>query len=731
MSTAAPHANLGARVSNLDCERTRASIRAALDLLVEPGAVHELRILDVEHEGTVSGYFDDLDAMAEAAARYDGRGAVYGTLNPVIPALIARAANRVKSRAKTTTTDNQILHRRQLLIDVDEVRPPGISSSAREHDAAIARAHEIANYLGAELDWPGLVVADSGNGGHVRARIDLPNDAASARLIERCLAALAFRFSDEHRKVDTTVSNAARICKLYGTQAVKGDNTPERPHRRSTLLYVPDPIETVPIEKLAALASLAPPEAEPRQDRRANGHNDFDLAQWISVRGLEVTRAGPWRDGRRWVLAVCPVNPEHANGEAYIVQFASGAIAAGCQHDSCTWKWADLRERFEPGAYERRATRGDGRNRREDRPPHGELEQRAEERQLRLEEIGFTGDRLRALRDRPQPASPLPGLLDPEPHLHVLLGRPKSAKTTLALAVARAWCLGVDLWPGAPNMPGSRALVISREQAVTRIDSTLRRLTLFAKDGRGDEWADRLMVVGRDRDLPKEGRRLLTLDDGGLDALRAVLLRARDDGDAFGLVALDSVSRLKPPEIEERDNDGMTVWLDELEDLSAASGAYVLAIHHVGHTAEPGRREARGAGRGASAISAVAQVVWLLERVPGNPQQRRLEVDGNAILPTERFFECATADAEPGAVFYFRPAIEGTRFPIEKIAVGEAVSLTELAWRCAGQERQPNKKPPGVALRAAHACIDSWVRAGLGETFEGKHKALMFTRKAT
>ncbi len=89
-------------------------IRQALSLLIQPGDVHELRILtnDYRH-GNVSGYFNDLDQMAEAAARWDGKApGIYFTLNPVNPALLARYHNRLQEKAKTTTSDHEIQRRR-------------------------------------------------------------------------------------------------------------------------------------------------------------------------------------------------------------------------------------------------------------------------------------------------------------------------------------------------------------------------------------------------------------------------------------------------------------------------------------------------------------------------------------------------------------------------------------------------------------------------------------------
>ena len=110
----------------------------ALELLVEPGGVAELRAIGVD--GRVSsGYFGDLERMAAAAEVLDASGefsGIYLTLNPVDPALLSRRANRVQSRLgrkDATTSDGDILRRRWLPIDVDPVRPSGISATADEH----------------------------------------------------------------------------------------------------------------------------------------------------------------------------------------------------------------------------------------------------------------------------------------------------------------------------------------------------------------------------------------------------------------------------------------------------------------------------------------------------------------------------------------------------------------------------------------------------------------------
>jgi hypothetical protein len=159
---------------------------------------------------------------------------IYFVPNVVNPALLARAHNRMRPAGREpTTADHDILRRRWLLIDADAKRPAGISSSDVEHEAAI----ELAFRIRAELDvegWPRPIVADSGNGAHLMSRIDGP--AADGDRGKRCLAGLAERFNTELVTIDTSVFNAARIWKLYGTLSAKGDNTPERPHRIARIL---------------------------------------------------------------------------------------------------------------------------------------------------------------------------------------------------------------------------------------------------------------------------------------------------------------------------------------------------------------------------------------------------------------------------------------------------------------------------------------------------------------
>lgn len=211
----------------------------ALRLLHRSGAVVEVRALGTWK--TRSGYFDDLDAAASAAANLDHQGyQVYLNLNEVDRALLARAANRIKDAGKngSSTADRDVVRRKWLLVDLDPVRPSGVSATDAEKEAARGRADEIIGYLQSE-GWPEPMVADSGNGFHLLYHIDLPNNKESGELVKGVLEGLTFKFDDEKVKVDKSVHNAARIVRLYGTVCRKGDDFPERPHRRSRILTIP------------------------------------------------------------------------------------------------------------------------------------------------------------------------------------------------------------------------------------------------------------------------------------------------------------------------------------------------------------------------------------------------------------------------------------------------------------------------------------------------------------
>ena len=319
----------------------------AAKMLFKADDVIELRILGtINGSGVMSGYFNNFDALASAAAEANKAKGIYVVLNPVNPALLARAANHLRVvRKEPLTTDADVLERRWLLVDIDPIRPSGISATDAEHNLALAKARLIYDTL-AKDGWPRPALVDSGNGAHLLYPIQLPNNPESTDLVRQALAALAFRFDDSSVTVDTGVYNASRLTKLPGTVARKGDNLPERPHRTATVLSVPNLLTVVEPARLFALAATLPPLSPIDSTHHCTS---FNLEQWIAKYEILVEGPQPWKGGHKWILPVCPWNAEHSR-TAYIVRLENGALQAGCHHKSCGGKdWHALRDLHEPG----------------------------------------------------------------------------------------------------------------------------------------------------------------------------------------------------------------------------------------------------------------------------------------------------------------------------------------------------------------------------------------------
>jgi hypothetical protein len=122
-------------------------IGRTLEVLFDPGTVVELRAF--KRQETISGYFDDHAALAREANDLNGRGyAVYATLNEGDADLLSRASNRVrKIYREPTTSDVDIVRRRWLPVDLDPVRPAGVSSTDEEKRDALLRAWEVRGVL--------------------------------------------------------------------------------------------------------------------------------------------------------------------------------------------------------------------------------------------------------------------------------------------------------------------------------------------------------------------------------------------------------------------------------------------------------------------------------------------------------------------------------------------------------------------------------------------------------
>jgi len=160
----------------------------------------------------------------------------------------------IAARAGSFTSDREILERRGLLLDFDPVRVSGISSTDDEHEQALSYMQEVTDNLSFLYGLPAPCLIDSGNGGHARYVLEpMPNDQDTTDLIKATLQCLDRRYSNKKVVIDKSVFNAARIVRVPGTVARKGEHTPDRPHRVSRILRPFDPLDVLRAETLRKL----------------------------------------------------------------------------------------------------------------------------------------------------------------------------------------------------------------------------------------------------------------------------------------------------------------------------------------------------------------------------------------------------------------------------------------------------------------------------------------------
>jgi hypothetical protein len=296
----------------------------------------------------VAGWFRVHDKAADLAERVWATG-VHVTLNPANEALLSRANERLVAGVGRTK-DTEISRIRNLLIDIDPIRPEGISSTDAEHEAAL----EMSQIILADLTQDGCsepLMGDSGNGAHLIFPLDLPNAQENIDLVKAVLETLSLRYQEHlarlNLELDQAVFNPARLTKLYGTWARKGDNTPDRPHRLSRIISLPKARNPVSIELLQKLAGVAGKQELPRTGTKAPSKGKLDVEAYLSRYGKEVVRVKPHGDGILYCLAECIFDSTHADNDAAIGQQADGLLYYQCFHDSCHGRtWAEARTKI-------------------------------------------------------------------------------------------------------------------------------------------------------------------------------------------------------------------------------------------------------------------------------------------------------------------------------------------------------------------------------------------------
>jgi hypothetical protein len=187
-----------------------------------------------QYASMLNGYFDDPEDLMDAANWVDGVSA-YISINPLKKDLMARknsnGIGKMERGGGTAKEDVAVI--RMLLIDIDPVRPSGISSTKDEYHAALDRRDQIL------AEVPGLrqssLWGTSGNGGLILVKLpDLEPSPENLKKTSAFGKSISSKFTDKTVRVEG-ISNPAGHVALCGTYKSKGTHTAERPWRLARL----------------------------------------------------------------------------------------------------------------------------------------------------------------------------------------------------------------------------------------------------------------------------------------------------------------------------------------------------------------------------------------------------------------------------------------------------------------------------------------------------------------
>ena len=330
-----------------------AIIRQWFDIFKDNHELVEIRVLDPNTRKTYSGYFTDIETLLSAIKPYD-KCALYFTLNKIDDACYSREQHdKISTKVKATTSDNEILSRKWCLIDVDCEKPSDTNSTNEEKELAKVVVNNVYKFLRDEgFEKP--VICDSANGYHLLYKQDMQSTSANTEVMKKFLQVLDMYFSNEKVKIDCSTYNASRICKLYGTYSRKGSNTKDRPQRMSYILQVPTEVKITPNEYFEKVASYLP---EPEKKDRFNnyGASSFDLDEFIKEHDIKVAKIEDGKDYRKYVLEECPFCSAHRAPDSALFKMKDGGYGFKCLHNSCSqYTFKDFRLKYDPQAYQRR-----------------------------------------------------------------------------------------------------------------------------------------------------------------------------------------------------------------------------------------------------------------------------------------------------------------------------------------------------------------------------------------
>lgn len=339
-------------------------IKRTIEIFKTSNGLHEIEILNMLNKNdNYSGIYDDVELLCRDIQRFDcGNYNIYFRINELKDATKGKMQYNKFIRGAKGATDTDIKQRDWLFLDFDPIREGGVKDIAATNEE-MEKSHIVAvecyKYL-KSYGFPEPVVCKSGNGWHILYKLDkIPDEGEQTKKIfNNFLSYLGMKFSTNDVDVDLKNINASRLTKLYGTKSRKGADIPERPHRKSEIIKVPQELVPLDWNKVLEISDryLLSQETDPEPQNTPNtnyqGRNKFDLMDFLSKNGIEILKTEQHGTDIKHVLKTCPFHEEHGKDSAIFVS-NNGAIKFTCFHSGCSGNnWRTLRLKFDPHAYD-------------------------------------------------------------------------------------------------------------------------------------------------------------------------------------------------------------------------------------------------------------------------------------------------------------------------------------------------------------------------------------------
>lgn len=355
--------------------------RTLIELHAEHNCDLEVRVVKKSPDGRSIGNvkrFKDPELLADFVREQskDLTANIYTTLNPT------------SARQHGAASDAFVEAYLWLPVDCDPIRldkdgnpleDQKVGTTDAELNSAIEASKRIEHAIFVSTQKPDTensgiyptVKATSGNGTHLLYRIQDWGDVKEASMLVKSILEKLHNLFKEHDKlkllntdIDRVVYNPARIWKLYGTQARKGEPSEERTWRQSKISHIGDVIHGEKLTKQNLIDIARNLDREliklyKQRDTKTNTNTDYSELEWtrkyagVDLCTLDVVKAfgeaGLLTEGgmvhtngedSQFVAVKCPNESEHSSDTGTrqsVVFLPKGKVFANfhCFHAHC------------------------------------------------------------------------------------------------------------------------------------------------------------------------------------------------------------------------------------------------------------------------------------------------------------------------------------------------------------------------------------------------------------